>query len=218
MKKKRIDFQKLIDGRYPFNIELEVINWMLKTGLTHEFRYGWHRYGVDQHLFGYSANNHKSCTPFLLDSNLRIFVENLLFRGVVKNAYLNEAIQEWRKQENISLNTYRMLSFPEEHPKLESHKTWNLYWEIINLKEYVGKYLKKELFHSEYRERINPKIIGISFSTCGYGYSVKYTYSFENYNYEPGWDECISQKEGESIDVFIHRVYKEIENALINRV
>jgi hypothetical protein len=187
---------------------------MLKTGQAHEIRRSYEVRGVDRHLFGYPWNNNRSHTTFPLDATLDSFIELLLFRGVVKNAYPNDAVSAWRKQENISLNTYRMLSFPEERPESDARNEWYLDSRITRLKKYVGKDLNEEFFKPKYESRINPKITGISFSTCGCGYVIQYTFSFENFNYKHGWSKGIAQKEGESIDMFVCRAYREIDSVL----
>ena len=203
MKKIKIAFKKIVSRYTSFNTKLNVINWMLKTGQPFQKQRSWDRHGVDQLIFNYSANNYRSHTRFPLNENLRNFVDCLLFRGIIEE--FDEIIDKWRAQERIDTNSYRMLSFPEESPP--DHR-WNLYWSIIELNDYINKPLKGELYSSDIKERVNPKIIDMSFSTAGDGYRVEYTYSFEGYNYEPGWRESFWQQEGESIDMFVHRVHQ----------
>lgn len=216
MKRIKIDFQQLIDGRYPLNVQLEVFNWMLKTGERHETRTGrWTVDGIDKAIYGYSANNHHSYTDFSKDFSrtLQIGFCNLIVKSP------DQAVKKWRDSENVGLSKYRMLSFPEEYPQLNIYKHhWNLYGEIKRIYDYVGMPLKKKFFHPDYPKRRYPKILSIRFSTGGDGYTITFCFSFKfgkdgsgADDYEPGWDYSIGQKAGESIDMFIHRFHNRMK-------
>jgi len=218
--KQKINFQKLIDRQYSLNVELEVINWLLKTGLSFdEYLSRWDRDGVNRQLFAYSANNNiYRLFPFPLNENLNVFIDSLFVRAIVKSG--SKPIQRWREKERIFLDKSRFITFVEEFPtqKINNWNYWNLYWLIIELQKFTGMFLKKEFCkHPDNNELIKPKITEVCFSTSGHGYNFLYKYSFEKYNYENGgWEVSMNQNENESIDMFIFRIYSEINKLIIN--
>lgn len=209
--RRRIDFQKLIDGRYPLHVELGVFNWMLATGKKHDTpRAGYYHSGMDQVMYGYSANTYDSYTNFGRD------FPRTLERGFV-NALVKTpipSVRAWREAERVGLGTYRMLSFTEEVP----FRDWDLHQEIKGIYEYEGRLLKKEHFHPEYPERTDPKILGMQFSTAGNGYQITLEFSFKNFDYEPGWKKAFKQRKGEGIDMFIHRFHRQMTRLLLPQV
>lgn len=217
--KRKIVFQKLIDGHYDLSTQLQVFDWMLKTGQPYNEYIGrWSRVGVDQCLYGYSANNYTSMTNLLpnIGQNLMLgFV-----RAIVKTP--NIVIEKWRKKEGIFLDKFRMLDIDEEYPKdqeiinRQHGNHWLLFWQIYSLKNAIGKELKKEFFHPDYPNRTAPKFLSHSLSTYGNGYILTYTFSFlECNNYEPGWDYKMYQEKGESIDLFINRAHSHLKTLFL---
>jgi len=209
--KRRIDFQKLIDGRYPLHVELEVFNWMQATGKKYDAPLvSWHHPGMDQVMYGYSANTYDSYTDF--GRNFTGTLERGFVNAIVKTPI--PSVRAWREAERVGLGTYRMLTFSEEVP----FRDWDLYREIRGIYEYEGKLLRKEHFHPEYPERTDPKILGMQFSTAGNGYQITLEFSFKNFDYEPGWKKAFRQREGEGINMFIHRFHSEMTRLLLPQV
>lgn len=212
--KRKIVFQKLIDGHYDLSTQLQVFNWMLRSGQPYNEYIGrWSRVGVDQCLYGYSANNYSSMTNLLpsIEQNLMLgFV-----RAIVRTP--NIVVEKWRKKEGIGLGKFRMLDISEDYPKQgeingRSDGHWWLSGQIYSLKDALGKELKKEFFHPDYPNRTAPKFLSHSLSTCGNGYVLSYTFSFlECNNYDPGWDYNMYQKKDESIDLFINRAHSHLK-------
>jgi hypothetical protein len=88
--KIKVDFKKLVWGDYyPFrlNLELEMINWLFKTGLEgggYQEQPGWSRSGVNQLLYGYSGNDEIGHTePFPIHNSdyLRCFINAVFTRA-----------------------------------------------------------------------------------------------------------------------------------------
>ncbi len=213
MIKRRIDFQKLIDGAYPLDVELEVFNWMLATGKKYDGpRAGYGHSGMDQIVYGYSANTHNSYTD--LGKDFETTLQLGFVNAIVKTPI--PSVLDWRNTERVGLGKFRILSFPDERPF--SRWNWNLYREIKGIYEYKGRLLRKEHFHPEYPERTEPKILEMQFSTAGSGYRITLEFSFKNFDYEPGWEKSFSQREGEGIDMFIYRFHREMSQLLLPQV
>ncbi len=220
----KIDFTKLLNGFYPLEVEMEMINWFLKTGNKFDEHVGnWTVDGISKQMFDYSANSNNckfpfpiKCSNFIGNSSynfnvLKGFISNCLFNAIIK--YPLKPVFKWREFEKIQLGKYRMLNFNLDYPKQEEkhEKLQGIYWGILKLKEIINTPLKKEFFHPDYTERIDPKIIDVVLFTNGNGYVFEYEFSFSNFNYEHGWNKQICQKEGESIAYFLNRVFKEID-------
>ncbi len=218
MKKHRIYFKKLIDGDYPLDVELEVFNWILKTGKPHrQYTSKWYEDGLDKCMFGYSANDHDSNTPFATGENLFKQIQCAFENAIVRTP--NKPVKEWRTKERIGLDTYRILEFATGFPHLDRFEHWYLHWGIDNLQKFKGHMLKKEYFHPDYEDRLDPKILDIKLSCNGYeGYNITFRFSFSKFDYEPGWGHGFSQKKGESINNFVYRVCKEINALLVTPI
>ena len=219
----RIYFKKLLNGHYPIEIEMEMINWFLKTGNKYdEFTGRWNKDGVSKQIFNYSANSHSCSFPFpiVYESNyvgnnsfsfniLEGFIQNVIFNAIVKEPTV--PVKKWRDAEKIFIDKYRIFEFKEEYPK-EKHKDFqSVYWALLDLKNFIGMPLKKELFHPDYEKRTKPKIVSLSFYTNGSGYILDYVFSFENFKYEPGWNRQICQKKDENIPSFLNRIFFEMD-------
>lgn len=220
----KIDFTKLLNGFYPLEVEMEMINWFLKTGNKFDEHVGnWTVDGISKQMFDYSANSNNckfpfpiKCSNFIGNSSynfnvLKGFISNCLFNAIIKHPL--KPVFKWREFEKIQLGKYRMLNFNLDYPKQEEkhEKLQGIYCGILKLKEIINTPLKKEFFHPDYTERIDPKIIDVVLFTNGNGYVFEYEFSFSNFNYEHGWNKQICQKEGESIACFLNRVFKEID-------
>jgi hypothetical protein len=220
----KIDFTKLLNGHYPLDVEMEAINWFLKTGNKFDEYVGrWQKDGVSKQLFNYSANSHNADFPFPIKCDnyignnsmnynvLKGFISNCLFNAILKQP--TKPVAKWRESEKIQMGNYRMLPFNTDFPAPdEKHKYFESeFWSILKLKSFINTSLKKELFHPKALERVNPKIINVILYTNGNGYVFEYVFSFSNYNYEPGWSKYISQKENESIACFLNRIFVEMD-------
>jgi len=218
----KIDFTKLLNGYYPLEIEMEMINWFLKTGNKYnEYTDRWTKDGVSKQIFDYSANSHSCSFPFpIVCKNhigngsfsfnvLKGFIQNCLFNAILKTPY--KPVVKWRKEERIELGKSRMLNFNTDYPLEKNEKFKNTYWALTDLKDIINTPLKKELFHPEYKERLNPKIINVILYTNGNGYVFEYVFSFSTINYEPGWSKYINQQNDESIPCFVNRIFNEID-------
>jgi hypothetical protein len=228
--KIKVDFKKLVWGRYhSFNldIELEMINWLFKTGLDgdgFQEQHGWYRSGINQLLYGYSGNDEVHHTePFPIhDYNyLKVYTTSIFVRAFIapySHAGFPAKINQWREKNKISINNYRFFNFPDPPPRdpynFHDFELSSLIWRI---NEYKGKELKKEFAHPEYPNRTHPKIIAVEFSTYGAGYYVSISFSFWEFNYEPGWNELITeQQEGEYIGVFLKRTENRLKEIAID--
>jgi len=221
----RIYFDKLLNGHYSIKEEMEMINWFLKTGNKYdEYTGRWNKDGISKQMFGYSANSHSASFPFpIVCEN---FIGNASFsfnvlEGFIRNCLYNAIIKEptspvikWRNDEKIEAGKYRVLQFNTDYPEIKHSKFNNTYWTLQDLKKFIGMPLKKEFFHPDYKERIEPKIINIIFYTNGNGYVFEYVYSFSNFDYESGWSNHITQAENESIPCFLNRIYFEMDSML----
>jgi hypothetical protein len=221
--KCKIDFKKLLCGNYWHftpEIDLEMINWFFKTGLQGQYETTpdkWRRAGINQLLYGYSGNNeHSHAEPFPIESysGLRSFTRSILINAIITpTSWDGNAgkIAEWRKNNRIGLDKYRMLAFPD--PTM--NEPMKLLWSIANFK---GRELKKEFAHPDFPKRTIPRIIKLFFSTCGDGYFLNGEMSFYEFNYDPGWSFGIaSQKEGEYIGDFCARALQELQRITVER-
>jgi hypothetical protein len=220
--KIKVDFKKLVWGAYyPFNfgLELEMINWLFKTGLEgggYQEQHGWFRSGINQLLYGYSFNDeihHYSPFPIHNNDYLHCFINAIFTRAFLAPYSLNgfpNKIALWREKNKIDIGKYRFFTLPEPSPNNPN----GIIWEISN---YHGKELKRHLFHQEFTGRSHPRIISITFSTYGEKYFVSIEFSFWEFNYEPGWTYSVAiQEDGEYIGDFLRRAERELDRITIN--
>ena len=219
----RIYFDKLLNRHYSIEEEMEMINWFLKTGNKYdEYTGRWNKDGVSKQMFDYSANSHNADFPFPIVCNnyignasmnfdvLNGFIQNCIFNAVYKEPTL--PVKKWRSDERIEVGKFRVLDFNTEYPEIKHKDFDNSYRALRSLKMFIDMPLKKELFHSEYKERTKPKIINVILYTNGNGYAFEYVFSFSNFDYESGWSNCIHQKENESIPCFLNRIFIEMDS------
>lgn len=200
-KRRKIVWQKLIDGTYPLEVELAVFQWMQKTGRPYEKWIGkWDRVGMDKCLFGYSANNHDS---FACMNKYKLRLILGFVNSIVKTP--NEVIEKWRSDYGIKLGSHKYLSLDIEDGKIFVE-------DIINrLLQYKGKPLKRDVFQSNFPERIAPYIQSISFSCNHRGYRVCVNFTYQN-TQGSGWDRGIYQQEAETVGAFFERAYGEVDS------
>lgn len=211
---KRIDFQKLINREYGLTVELFMINWMLKTGMPYSERTGrWIIDGVSKFILGYSANNHTGSTIHtqpLYIGNMDIQVDGILSRALVKTTDI-ECVNKWRNDERISLNKHRYFEINEDKPPCR----WHLNSEIAGLNDFIGRNISAEYNDRHY---LNPRISRVYFHVNGRGYQVECYVSYgsedHKFNYTQS-DFMFSQKDSESVDMFIYRVKEFIKSKLI---
>lgn len=213
LKKTKIDFSKLIGNKYSIEVKMFLLDWMLKTGKDFDHQYGWNRDGINKSLFAYSANSH-DLEYGLPDIHKLDWHFDAIFARAVYSPK-NKSLTSWRKTENIFPDKYRMLEIPTFKPQCEQPF---LSWLISDIKNLEGSILNKNYHHKGYKERTLPKIIDISIFTIGNGWTVKYVFSFKEFDYEPGWTKAFNQKKGESIWQFLIRAYEEINKVLIKSV
>jgi hypothetical protein len=231
--RRKIVFKSLINNPFAWNfapeIILEVINWFFKTGLEGEdytSRAGWYESGVNQLLYGYSANNMQyHAVPFPIQprgESLKSFVSAIITRALLHECSWgggSKKIQEWREKNKIDINGYRFLTFPDMPPTVSIapiYRQHDIFKLLSNLADYEGKELKKEYAHPEFKNRTHPKIIFLTFSTYGKGYFVKIDFSFWEFNYEPGWGlEIARQEPGEYIGAFLSRAIEKLKEMTV---
>jgi hypothetical protein len=210
--KEKVDFKKLVRGDYyhfGLDLELEMINWLFKTGLEgkgYQERRGWYRSGVNQLLYGYSGNDEiYRYVPFPIYNAgyLRCFMNAIFTRAFLaphSSPGFTKQIALWRERNKINIEKYRFFNLPEPSPNYPNDFLWKI-------SAYRGKELKKRFFHPDFPNRTRPRIIAVTFSTCGEGYFVKIEFSFWEYGYKSGWTYNVaSQNEGEYIGDFLKRV------------
>lgn len=208
MKRKKIDFIALTSGGYWADTEFEVLNWLLKTGQSCDVKTGrWTRAGVDQLLYGYSANNYQSYTDITSDFSRTL--ELAFFRALYKKH--GNAVEAWRDREGIRPGKYRMLAFPDDTPEKPSydHHSYSVHGEVWCLFDHVGGKLHKKDFHPDYPKRLDPFIKSMQLSTAGNGYRVNMEFTFKKCE-DSGWSHCIYQAKDESFERFIWRANTEI--------
>ena len=173
---------------------------MLKTGNKHIHKYSWYENGINQSLYGYSANNHNHTQP-IPQNDLDWFFDAIFARAIYKSP--NKPLEAWRQEERISPTKHRMLKFKNS---TSPHKL------IRQIYDKRGMSLKKEFVHPEFLERTEARILDVQIFTVGNGWIVNYCFSFKEFDYEPGWTQGYIQKEDESISEFLERSYKSLCN------
>ena len=204
MKKRiKVDFSKLIGRHYKFYEKMEILNWMLATGREHRQYIGrWNCIGVSQALFAYSHNDHDRANVSMFDS---AYVFDAIFARAV-HMLPSKALREWREKENIYPDKYRMIMINQGRPEYLQIQ----WWYVTDIRYMKGMFLKKSLFHPDYKKRTQPKIIKVELYTNGYGWCIEYEFSFLEFHYESGWSRYIHQKKDESIMQFLHRALFEL--------
>lgn len=217
--KRRINFQKLVNGEYDLSTELHMINWLLDTGKGYEEYSGrWTKYGVSKFLLGYSANNYDGTDkvfwkPVHTD-NVKYWISSILLNAFVKTTTI-ECINEWRKNNNIYLDKIRVLEISDEIPPYAQN--YSLFWEIKNLyDDFAGKDLNSD-FDILIKSFKNGRINNLTLSVNGYGYAILCDLSYgsesHNFSYYNSRLEFL-QKRDESIDMFIYRVKNKLYSYL----
>lgn len=207
----RLKFSELIGSKFNDELKLIALDWMLNTGRKHKQQYGrWAVIGISQFLFDYSANEsntHSLKLPKKI-SDWSLYFDAIFSRAIYQIP--NKAIKEWRNEERIIPNKYRILkknmNIPNEY--LEEHKY--LSWLISKIYDFEKLGLKKEFAHPDYLERTEPEITKISIYTCGNGWIVKYCFSFKTTE-GSAWQFEFKQKENESLWEFFGRVFDELQ-------
>lgn len=221
MKSHKIDFSKLIGYHYSNQTKMNVLDWMLKTGKKYSYSTSkWNVEGINKSLFSYSANNHDRIYSLPDVEGFDLFFDAIFARAIY--APENKSLKEWRENESISPSKYRMLKFNDNTPIIDEsichHKTTIfMEWLIMDIHNLKGAFLNKKHHHPEFEERTKPKILGISIHTIGNGWSVKYSFSFKEFDYENGWVKSFNQNDEESIFEFLYRTYKTILTTMVDQ-
>jgi len=207
MKRLKVSFSKLIGRHYAIDEKMEILNWMLRTGKNHDVVTGrWDVAGVGQQIFDYSGNPHDYICTMPFDTEWLSWHFDAIFARAVFLEPSNPAIINWRKAENIYPYKYRMIQCNTEG--LDN------YDRMRKIASFDGKYMIKEFAHPD-SKRTEPKIIELCIYTIGNGWIVSYTFSFKEFDYEPGWDFHIHQSEDESIRDFFDRAIIHLSEATL---
>jgi len=222
LKRKRVYFQKLFDNKISSDLSfnLEILNWMLATGMSYEKQSNWDRYGVDKLMFDYSHNNTDSHTNLLdiICDNTEM-IKFYFINAVIKKPPI-QLLEQWRTDYNIFLGKYKLIPIETQIPgKVDINITkniggrvgvvWFLRQGLSSLREFIGSDTDKELsgWQTDFPERVNEYIKNIKFSTAGYGYHIDIHYSYKMVGYEHNeWIKEFNQNQDESIDMFVYRV------------
>lgn len=211
----RVNFIELIGLKYNNELLLNTLDWMLNTGRKHKQSVGrWNVIGISQFLFDYSENESNTRSRELPKkiSEWSLYFDAIFARAVFQIP--NKAVKEWRKEENIYPEKYRVLKRNLNAPSyyLEEHK--HLSWLISKIYDFENISLKKEFAHPDYTDRTKPKITNISIYTCGNGWRVKCLFSFENTK-GSAWQFEFKQKENQSLWEFFGNTYNEIKKRVV---
>lgn len=201
--KLHVNFSKLI-GSYDIQKKMLVIDWFLRTGVKHKQWTGrWTREGISKRLFGYSANEseHEFSMPYKT-IYWNFVLDAILARAIFQEP--NKPVKEWRIEERILPNKSRVFNVKEYQ------KTY-IFHPIEDIFSFNNRLLKKKYAHPDYKNRLKPKIIGISIFTLGRGWTVRCLFSFECYDYENGWDFYFNQKKTETILEFFENTSKKLK-------
>ena len=222
-RKLRIDFQKLVNQQqYDSNDILLIYQWLIQTGKICNKQYGWYRYGLHQSFHGYSGNNVPDrVTPLFSDwkQHLHNGFVNLLCK-----TNQPEVVKNFLKENNILIGKVRIITIREaitnrNYFKSKAGEHWCSVQDKLHhiTTGYKGLELKKELFHPDYTDRIKPRILdNIYFGTNGEKWFVAFTFSFECFDYRPGWDYTIYQEENESLPDYFDRVIEVLDSLVID--
>jgi hypothetical protein len=223
-RKLRIDFQKLINDEYSISNtdKLLVYQWIINLGRNCDKQYGWSRYGLHQSFHGYSYNNQPS-QVFPLSANWKDVI-NKGFVNILCKTNNPSIVKDFLIENRIQLGKVRILNITENinseqyyFSEITNHSYYDIEYLLSHITEaYKGLELKKEDFHSDYENRLHPRILdNVQFGTNGKKWFAWFTLSFECFNYEPGWDYTIGQEEFEFLPDFFDRVIKTIDNLLV---
>lgn len=203
----KVAFDRLI-GTFNLELNMVVLDWMLKTGRDHQENVGrWQRDGINKLLFGYSANNHNFvCAIPNEPSSIDMFFDAVFARAIYAKA--GEYATNWRYKNRILPGKYRMFKLPNHILPID--ETIGIYGLISKIYALNGRFLKKEHAQPERIDRIYPKIIDINIFTLGNGWIVQYDYSFSNINYEGGWAHGFSQDATYSVLNFLQEALFQI--------
>lgn len=224
----RISFKKLLDGEYSHAVELEVLNWMLKTGQKYNEQVAkWSVDGVSKQIFGYSANSHNhvnfpfpiKCEPWIGNASFNCSPFDMFLHTCFYNAIMKPALApvwKWREDERIGIDKSRGLNIDDSRILVNHRLYTGVKSTIQDFRNLVGRPLKKKYFQPDFKDRTEPKVIDVVFTTNGDGYRLILSYSFKEYKYEAGWSHIISQMADEGIEAFLNRVLVELDELLIN--
>lgn len=218
-KKLRVDFQKLINNQYYLEDKLLIYQWLIQLGQTCNKQYGWNRYGLHQAFHGYSKNNEPK-EVYALGKNYYEIIDKGFVNLLCKtNKPL--LVKEFLEPNRIQLGKIRVLNIPEYDDHIDYFRNISNHYGLEDLLSHItvaykGLLLKKNFFHSDYADRINPRIIdNMSFGTNYGKWYAWFEFSFDIFDYEPGWRYDFSQKDGESIYGFFDRVIKEMDDLIV---
>lgn len=139
LKRKKIKFQELLNTScgYTNSIKYDVLQWMFKTGW--DYRERWQRghsgySGVFQLLHNLSSVNsrffHRN-EGFNSYDYLHRDLKLAFMRAIVSDD-VEPMVKRWRKDNNIFLGSYRMLTLPEWEPPYfidgSSHEAGSVYY------------------------------------------------------------------------------------------
>lgn len=207
MSNKKIRFQKLVNICCPYTSveQLQILEWMFKSGKGYNIRkYRWHVFGVDQLLYNYSGNTHKSFTSIKSWDYVRL---------MFINAIVPECeIQNWRDDFGIKLDGYKFLRFDNSD---NQYLKWNdkRFFHIIELLQ--GKKLKKSYCHPNYEDRTDPYITKCWFTISESGCHIFLEFTFNIPGYERNSWRKEFWKRDETMSDFLGNSLKEIDNNLL---
>lgn len=216
-KRLTIDFQKIIDGEYLTEDLLTIYQWIIRLGRDCDKQVGWYRYGLHQSFHGYSHNN-EARTASPLGSDWKNVIYNGFVRILCRTKH-HSSVQQFLTDNRIKVGKKRIYKFMvDEQQTLYNKIRYTTASSIINYitSAYKGLELKKALFQPDFPDRLHPRIIdNVQFGTNGLHWYAWFTYSFNCFNYEPGWKYTIAQNENENILSFFNRAATEIDNLLV---
>jgi len=224
IKKIHINFQNIINGSYRDSEEiLHIYSWLINLGHTCEEQNGWNRYGLHQSFHGYSYNNEKR-QVYWLGSNWNKVIYDGFVRLLCKTNH-HKVVKDFLIKERIELGKTRKIQITEDEPNYSYFKELvNDRFDNYGVRElidhittaYKGLELKKELFHPDYDIRVRPRILNNVVIGTNHGkWYAKFVFSFENFDYEPGWDKEFSQQPNEHLRNFFNRVICEIDAMIL---
>ena len=221
-RKLRIDFQKLInETHHDYNDILLIYQWLIRIGKACNKQYGWYRYGLHQSFHGYSHNNDPNRVMKLFSDWRKILYDG--FVNILCKTNQPEIVRNFLKENNIAIGKIRILTIQESisnrtYFKEKVGDRCSIDSKLRHITTaYKGLELKKEYFHSDYPKRVHPRIIdNVHFGTNGDEWFVSFTFSFECFNYKPGWDYTIAQEENEYLPDFFDRAIETLDNLLID--
>lgn len=192
MKRKKIKFRELLNigGGYDLSVLLEVLNWMLKTGKEYYERSGWYVSSVEKQILGYCGNSYNSGYP-LKQSMLRLHFLNAIIGAA------DPVVEKWRTENKIELDGHVWIPIKPSGDIIEQ-------WDFIN--SLNGKLLKKQYYHPDYPDRVNPYIKSVKIFCMGDGIEIGYDFTFDCH---PGgsWSGSVfRQTDTESVSDFFNRV------------